>query len=113
MKTPPDSFAQVSVRPSSPDASKPTPAELAIASATSDLTMAIKKHQSKVLSLLSSIAPGETVSALKIQCLRADNVSRMTTATIRVQQAAGRAIGCWAYQAKKEEEQINIVLFVA
>jgi hypothetical protein len=85
MKSLPDSFSQVGARPPSSDALKPTPAKLTIASAMSDLRMAIKKHQSDILSLLWSDAPGATVSASKIPCLRADNVAKMMTATIRVQ----------------------------
>jgi hypothetical protein len=56
MKSPPDSFAQVAAQPPSPDDLKHTPVDFAIASAMSDLTMAVKKHQSDILSLLWSIA---------------------------------------------------------
>jgi hypothetical protein len=55
---PPDSFAQAAMQPPSPDASKPTPAKVAIASTTSKLTSAVKRHQSNILSLLWSAPPG-------------------------------------------------------
>jgi hypothetical protein len=61
-KMTPDLFAHVVARPPSPNTSIPapaesTPAELAIPSATSVLTIAVKKHQSNILSLLMSVAP--------------------------------------------------------
>jgi hypothetical protein len=65
-----------------------TPAELAISSATFVFTMAVKKHQSNVLSLLMSVAPGVFISDSKIKQLRAD-VALLTAATIQVQQARG------------------------
>jgi hypothetical protein len=86
---PPDSFAQAAARSPSPDASKPTPAKVAIASATSKLTSAVKRHQSNIIFLLWSVALGATVSALKVQRLRARSIARMTSATIHVQQAGG------------------------
>ncbi len=66
-----------------------TPAELAIASATNDLTKAVQKHQNDVLSLLNLVTPGAPVSDAKIKQLRADNVALMMAATIQVQQAGG------------------------
>jgi hypothetical protein len=70
LKTPPESFAQVVARPPSPNAphtapAEMTPAKLAIASATNDLTKAVQKHQNDVLSLLKSVTPGAPVSDAK------------------------------------------------
>ncbi len=86
---PSDSYAQAAVWPPSPDASKPNPVKVAIASAMSKLMTAIKRHQSGIPSLLWSVALGATVSTSKIQRLRADNIARMTSTTICVQQAGG------------------------
>jgi hypothetical protein len=51
--------------------------------------MAVKKHQSNVLSLLVSVTPGVSISDSKIKQSRADNIAHMTSATIQVQQAGG------------------------
>jgi hypothetical protein len=86
---PPDSFPQTAAQPPSPGASKSTPAGVAIAFATSELRTAVKRHQSNILYLLWFVAPGATVFTSEIQCLRADNVARMTSAIICVHQAGG------------------------
>jgi hypothetical protein len=110
-KTPHDLFAQVVARPSSPNAPIPapaelTPTELAITSAMSVLTMAIKKHQGNVLSLLRSVAPGVSISDSKIKCLRADNIALMTSATIQVQQARGTCFSLeHLYEIARSEEK--------
>jgi hypothetical protein len=93
-KTPPDLFAQVAAQSPSQNASisapaELTPTELAIASTTSVLMMAVKKHQSNILSLLMSVALGVSIFDSKIKQLRADNIALMTSATIQVQQARG------------------------
>ncbi len=80
-------FAQVTAWPPSPNASNPAPTELiptelAIASAMSVLTMAVKKHQSNILSLLMSVVLRVSITDSKIKQLSADNVTLMTSATI-------------------------------
>jgi hypothetical protein len=108
---PPDSFVQAAAWPPSPDVSKPTTAKLAIVSATSELTAAVKRHQSDILSLLWSVALRSTISASKIQCLRADNIAWMTSATICVQQARGM---CFSLEplckiARSEEKEVRLL----
>jgi hypothetical protein len=105
-------FTQAAVRPPSPDASKPTPAKVAIAPAPSKLTSTIKRHQSNILSLLWSVAPGATVSASKIQRLRANNVAWMRSATNCVQQAGGTCFSLERlYKIGRSEEEETRLLF--
>jgi hypothetical protein len=52
-----------------------------IASATSELSYAIKKHQNNFLALLRSVSPGKSVSVSKTKHLRNDNITLMSSAT--------------------------------
>jgi hypothetical protein len=63
---------------------------LAIASATLELTTAVKKHQVDSLSLLHiTTGTGAAIMDSKMGQLRKHNVSLMLLATIRVQKAGG------------------------
>jgi hypothetical protein len=85
-RLPMDTFAQVAARPPSP---KPTTPKKLIASATSELTNAVKKHQHNFLALIRSFSLEKSVSASKTNCLRAANVVLMSSATIQVEHAGG------------------------
>jgi hypothetical protein len=105
---PTDTFAQVAARPPSP---KPTTPEKLIASATSELTNAVKKHQHNFLALLRSVSPGKSVSASKTNHLRAANIMLMSSATIWVEHAGGThfSLKCLYELARtKEKEAVRI-----
>jgi hypothetical protein len=82
----PHTFAQAAAQPPSP--ADLTSTEVAIASATAEFTVTVRKYQDDFRSLLKSAAPG-LVPDSKIKRVRADNVALMTSATIKVQQAGG------------------------
>ena len=105
---PMDTFAQVAARPPSP---KPTTPKKLIASATSELTNAVKKHQHNFLALIRSFSLEKSVSASKTNCLRAANVVLMSSATIQVEHAGGTcfSLEClYKLACTKEKEATRI-----
>ncbi len=101
---PTGTFAQVAARPPSP---KPTTPEKSIASATSELTNAVKKHQHNFLALLRSVSLGKSVLASKTNRLRAANVTLMSSATIWVEHAGGTrfSLECLYKLARTKEKE--------
>jgi hypothetical protein len=104
---PTDTFAQVAARPPSPNPTIPTTSEKLIASATSKLSYAIKKHQNNFLALLRSVSLGKSVSVSKTKRLKNDNLVLMSSATIRVQHAGGThfSIKCLYKLARSKEKE--------
>jgi hypothetical protein len=103
----PPSFANVAAYPLFPKPLELTPTNLAIASATLELTTAVKKHQANSLSLLCiTTGTGTAITDFKMGQLRKHNVSLMLSATIRVQKAGGTCFSLKTlYKIARSEEK--------
>jgi hypothetical protein len=108
----PHSFATTAVQPSSPNKPKLPPTKSAIATASLELTSAVRKHQDNFLSLLCSSTGTAAILDCKTGQLRIGNIALMSSATIGVQQAGGiRFLLERLYRIARSEEKEACQLF--
>jgi hypothetical protein len=104
-----ETFASIASRPPSPNATRFTVTEAAIAAATDNLAAAISKHSADFQALVTSSIVKRTPA--QENRIRADNVALMASATIRVQQAGGTRIALERlYEIARQEERAVLQL---
>jgi len=102
-----ETFASIASRSPSPNTTRLTVTEAAIAVATDEFTAAILKHRADFKALVTS----SKVSPPQENRIRADNVALMAAATIRVQQAGGTRIALERlYEIARREERAVLQL---
>jgi len=104
-----ETFASIASRPPSPNATRLTVTEAAIAVATDELAAAFSKHRADFKALVTSSKVKRTPA--RENRIRADNVALMAAATIRVQQAGGTRIALERlYEIARREERAVLQL---